>query len=168
MQQAKTIAGAALIVAALLAGCMVEEKRSGPRPTPRQPEGVIPDRIVISAELPRDTDGNGYPDTTAASVFVFDSRYSLASLKVPGTFEFTLTATGGRKLATWSFNEEQTEAAARPAPAGPMYMFELSLLGQASDRMAQTEAELVGVFTPVGGAPVRKWVSFQMGRGSAP
>lgn len=168
MQQARMIAGAALAVAALLSGCMVEEKRSGPRPTPRQPEGVVPDRIVLSAELPRDTDGNGFPDTTAVSVFVFDSRYPLASLKVPGTFEFTLTATGGRRLAKWNFSEEQTEAAARPAAAGPKYEFELSLLGQGGDRMAQTEAELVGIFTPVGSAPVRKWVSFHLGRGSAP
>lgn len=133
----------AAFLASVLTACVSAEPR---RELPRQPSGLQPAALFLSAKLPDDADGNGFLDTMDATVYVFADRYK-ASIFVPGTFEFRLVAKDGKNLGTWKFDEKQTAAAAAAFPPGPGYLFRLSLLNGFTDRLDSQPAELLCTFT---------------------
>ncbi|MFO0833981.1 MAG: hypothetical protein U0638_03350 [Phycisphaerales bacterium] len=152
--------GAGFARVALCAGaCMVLSacagNKPGNKPLPQQPAEVVPSRMTISAALPQDTDLNGYPDTIDLTIFVFDDRYPIP-LDVPGTFTFKLNgAKEGKLLREWEIPPDKVAAARRRMPAGPGYVFSLSLLENGGDRIEAQHADLTAEFAPVKGAIVK-------------
>lgn len=128
---------------------------TGSKPLPQQPTDVVPSRMTISAALPQDTDLNGYPDIIDLTIFVFDDRYPIP-LDVPGTFTFKLSgAKEGKLLREWEIPPDKAMAARRRMPAGPGYVFSLSLLENGGDRVEAQHADLTAEFTPVKGSLVK-------------
>lgn len=154
---------AAALAAILVAACVSDEPRD--RPLPKQPDWAKPSDLLVSVSFPEDTDGNGYLDTTGVTAYVFDEQYPLAPIQVPGAFSFILLTTDGVTLARWDMSAQETTAAVRPMRTGPGYVFRLNLLDKGGDRTDARNAELVSVFTPVTGKPVRaKSLTVTLGR----
>jgi hypothetical protein len=145
--------GAVAVGWLLAAGCVSAEPAD--RPPPKQPSWAKPSDLLVSSGFPEDIDGNGYLDTMAMTVYVFDAQFPGASIQAPGTFAFALTTPDGKPIARWDLTIEETTAAARPMPPGPGYLFKLSLLDKGGDKINTRVAELSTVFTPVTGKPVR-------------
>jgi len=128
---------------------------TGSKPLPQQPTDVVPSRMTISAALPQDTDLNGYPDIIDLTIFVFDDRYPIP-LDVPGSFTFKLSgAKEGKLLREWEIPPDEAMAARRRMPAGPGYVFSLSLLENGGDRVEAQHADLTAEFVPLKGALVK-------------
>lgn len=138
-----------------LGGCVNADERPTPQPTPDQPSGVIPDRLSLSASWPEDTDANGYADTTTVVVYVFDTRYSAAPIAVPGTMTIRLINSAGATVREWNFTAQETEKSVRRFAAGPGYQLLPSLLDHGADRVDLQEVDVMAIFTPIGGTPVR-------------
>ncbi len=138
-----------------LGGCVNADERPTPQPTPDQPSGVIPDRLSLSASWPEDTDANGYADTTTVVVYVFDTRYSAAPIAVPGTMTIRLINSAGATVREWNFTAQETEKSVRRFAAGPGYQLLPSLLDHGTDRVDLQEVDVMAIFTPIGGTPVR-------------
>ncbi len=144
-----------LALATSLPGCVNADERPTPQPTPAQPSNVIPDRLSLSASWPEDTNANGYPDTTTVVVYVFDTRYSAAPIAVPGTMTLRLIEKSGAVVREWSYTVDETQKAVRRFAAGPGYQLLPSLLDHGTDRVDVQEVDVMAIFTPVGGTPVR-------------
>ncbi|NUQ52421.1 MAG: hypothetical protein HUU19_06945 [Phycisphaerales bacterium] len=146
-------AGACAGACVVLAACA--GTTTGSKPLPQQPTDVVPSRMTISAALPQDTDLNGYPDIIDLTIFVFDDRYPIP-LDVPGSFTFKLSgAKEGKLLREWEIPPDEAMAARRRMPAGPGYVFSLSLLENGGDRVEAQHADLTAEFVPLKGALVK-------------
>ncbi|MCC6229681.1 MAG: hypothetical protein IT432_10680 [Phycisphaerales bacterium] len=129
--------------------------KGGGKSLPQQPSEVVPSRMTISAALPQDTDLNGYPDMIDLTIFVFDDRYPIP-LDVPGTFTFKLSgAKEGRLLREWAIPPDKVVAARRRMPAGPGYVFSLSLLDNGGDHIEAQHADLTAEYMPLKGPVVK-------------
>lgn len=146
-------------VAACAGACLMLSacagSKPGNKPLPPQPAEVVPSRMTISAALPQDTDLNGYPDTIDLTIFVFDDRYPIP-LDVPGSFTFKLSGSKeGKLLREWEIPPDKAAAARRRMPAGPGYVFSLSLLENGGDHIEAQHADLTAEFVPLKGALVK-------------
>lgn len=154
-------------VAAGVGGCVTEgpPARPKPRAIPAQPEGIMPEHMVLLAEPPEDTDADGYFDTLRVVVSLFDEEYPFA-LRLPGTFVFTLRDADGRVLSEWRFDRSDAERALAASQAGPSYRFTLSARDAEDGQRDAPSAGLTGQFTPEGGTPVRaqRELGFRWGR----
>lgn len=160
---ARFAAGGLAVLAALPGGCVSDEPRD--RPPPKQPDWAKPTDLMVSSGFPEDTDGNGYLDRINVVAYLFDNQFANAPLRVPGTFTFMLQTSDGRTITQWNISAADSDAAARPMKAGPGYVFKLSLLDNGSDKIDIRNAELVSLFTPTGGKPVRsKALTVTLGR----
>jgi len=111
--------------------------------------------VQLFAASPRDTNGNGYVDSVAITVFVFDQQRSVVPIAVPGSFTFRMTKPDGSVLAEWVLDEAETQKTLQPMPPGPGYLFDLSLLDKTKDTLDYQAVDLTGEFQPVGGKAVR-------------
>lgn len=141
------------------AACMALAACAGNRPAsspvPQQPVDVVASRMTISAALPQDTDLNGYPDMIDLTIFVFDDRYPIP-IDLPGAFTFKLSgAKEGKLIRQWDVPADKAAAARRRMPAGPGYVFSLSLLENGGDRIEAQHADLTADFVPVKGPLVK-------------
>lgn len=145
-----SVAGASAI--ALAAGCQTS---GGPKALPPQPSEVVASRLSASAALPQDTDLNGYPDTIDLTVFVFDDRYPIP-IDLPGSFVFKLSASKDAKLIReWKIPPDKVAAARRRMPAGPGYVFSLSLIENGGDQIEAQHVDLTAEFQPDKGPLVK-------------
>lgn len=140
-------------VLSVVSGCVTTNPRA--RDVPRQPSDVAPSAVQLFASSPRDTNGNGYVDSVAVTVFVFDQQRSVVPIAVPGSYTFRMTRPDGSVLAEWEMDESQTQKALQPMPPGPGYLFDLSLLTKSKDTLDFQAVDLTGEFQPVGGKAVR-------------
>ena len=134
------------------AGCVTEGKAK-PAAAPASMEvGAL---VPIAGDF-ADTDANHYRDTTRVVVYLYadSNRYPLP-IAPAGSFEFRLENAAGKQVALWTFDQAMAKAARRKLSPGPGFVFDLSLLKLGSDRLSDTEGELVVTFTPVRGKPVR-------------
>jgi len=140
-----------LLALVLLVGCETAAKPRGPRHP--QPAQVIATQLLPNASPSfSDTDGNGYFDALEIRVYVFAEAYPESSVSVPGAFTFRLIGKGGKLLREWTFDQAAAAAARRTMPAGPIHVFQLSLLGTPpGDIIHESTAELATQFTPVQG-----------------
>lgn len=144
------VAAASAIVFA--AGCRTSD---GPKALPPQPTEVVASRLSASAALPQDTDLNGYPDTIDLTVFVFDDRYPIP-IDLPGSFVFKLSASKDAKLIReWDIPPDRVAAARRRMPAGPGYVFSLSLIENGGDQIEAQHVDLTAEFRPEKGPLVK-------------
>jgi len=149
MRLGKSLPTAAL--ATILAGCV-----SGGAKAPATPASVAPAKLAPIAGDFTDTDANRYRDSTRVIVYVYaeSDRYPIP-MKPEGSFEFRLENPDGKTIATWTFDRDKTRAAAHQLAPGPGFVFDLSLLDLGSDRIEDSEAELLVTFKPVDGPVLR-------------
>lgn len=127
----------------------------GSKPVPTQPVDVVASRMSISAALPQDTDLNGYPDTIDMTIFVFDDRYPIP-IDVPGAFTFKLSGgKDGRVIRQWGLPPEKVAAGRRRMPAGPGYVFSLSMVENGGDKIEAQHVDLTADFAPINGPMVK-------------
>ena len=150
---ALAIVFAAACAVSMLAGCASDTK--GSKPVPTQPNDVVASRMSISAALPQDTDLNGYPDTIDMTSFVFDDRYPIP-IDVPGAFTFKLSGgKDGRLIRQWDLPPEKVAAGRRRMPAGPGYVFSLSMVENGGDKIEAQHVDLTADFAPINGPMVK-------------
>jgi len=142
-------------VCALLAasGCVTETTSSAPitnreKPSrPTRPVGVEPQQMVLSAGMPSDADGNGFPDQIPVTIYLFgDARQYAMPIAQKGTFEFEVKSRGGYEIGKWVFSEEETARAMADSPAGLCYRFALRL-SPGKDRIRSVPVSLRAIFT---------------------
>ncbi len=109
----------------LVVGCASD----GQTRKPQKPVGdITPVQVQLNVGMPFDADGNGYPDTMQALVYLFpDSRVSPFPVRSSGTFNFVMHDDTGKLMAQWVFPPEIVEKAQRNLPAGPGYSMYLRL-----------------------------------------
>ncbi|MDI1290913.1 MAG: hypothetical protein PSX37_13310, partial [bacterium] len=149
----------------LLASCVTERKGNQPQAGP-QPQTVVVGKVWIAATPPQDTDVNGYFDTVDLTIYLFGHNYP-ASLIIPGEFKFDLvskSAPNDKPFATWSVSKEAAAASTGSSAVGPFYSIRLSLLDRGGDNFPDQTADIVAVFTPTAGAPVREVVTVRIGK----
>jgi|GEM_PF-3369343 len=135
--------------ALLLAGC-VPDRQSNPLVGVVPPQDPTARRMVLSTDLPRDTDGNGYPDAIATKSYFFEgeSGYPLA-IPVRGTIRFDLVNHQGKTITSWTFDLAAIEARAMREVAGICYHLDLSLLETGkTDRVDAETVDVRAHFTP--------------------
>ncbi|MDX2148449.1 MAG: hypothetical protein SFZ23_13095 [Planctomycetota bacterium] len=141
-------------------GCVVDDgrvgsSRSASKPAP-PPRGAQPNRMLVSAAEPQDTDGNTFPDEILVTMYLFDDAHATASIAPPGSTVIRLVRQPeGEVLREWTFDEAKTKGALRRGPVGPAFEFRLSLLENGGDVAPPTPVDVVPLFTPTGGEPVR-------------
>jgi len=152
-----------LLIAAALAsasaGCVSDgpspPTRQTPRPPEPQPAGIMPKLVDLAAtRYARDSDKNGYADEIAVTAFLFAPPHN-APLVVPGEFRFSMLKLDGSKFGEWVFDAEQSAAAVERLLPGPGYRFLLSLLDRGTDMIPSEDVQLICVFQPTAGEPVR-------------
>lgn len=155
------LAGAAL----LAAGC-VTEPSARHRDVPPPPADVHVTSVQTFASAPRDTNSNGYGDTVAVTIYLWDEQHYPLPIAIPGAFSFELKSTKGAVLAAWAFSQEETARVMQSMGPGPGYHFDLSLLAKGTDVLEAQEALLTVEFAPATGAPVRTpgGVALRVGR----
>jgi hypothetical protein len=145
--------GVFALALSVASGCVSDEPR---RPEiPAQAANARPSTLQVVAGNPRDGNGNGYIDTVSVTAFLWEEQRSPIPLAVAGSFVFVLSRSDGTQLARWEFDEIRAAAAQVRMPAGPAYVFELSLLLQASDKVDAQQVELSATFAPRIGDPVK-------------
>lgn len=149
-----------VIAAALLslAGC-VNEKPRGTITTAPPAESLVARRLVLSTDFPRDTDGNGFPDTIPTRCYFFEgvNGFPLA-IPVEGTLRFDLTNHTGKSVGSWTMDEKELTSHGMREPAGVGYHLELSLLDPGkTDRIEAETVDVRAFFTPT--APEKPKVS---------
>ncbi len=152
---------AAGLCLALLASCVESGNRRGSNSVRRAPAGAEANTVALFASGAfEDTDGNGYGDANQVLAYVYADpmRYPIP-IEIEGSFTFTLTAMSGHVLAEWKFDEEAAARSRGRLPAGPGYVFQLSLLQASTDKIEQSEAELRCEFRPHKGEPIRSRLS---------
>jgi len=118
-------------------------------------EQLKPVQVQLTVGLPFDSDGNGYPDTMQAVVYLFpDSRFSDQPVRDEGTFDFVMNDPTGALAARWVFPPEIVAQAERRMPAGPAYSMYLRL-AEGKDVMRPTPMDVRVQFVSVTGTQVR-------------
>ncbi len=140
-------------------GCVADNGGGrGSRASQRPPADARAERVVpvVSGQFV-DTDGNAYRDTNQVIVYVFTGGGYAIPIEADGAFEFTLTDRAGRPIRRWTFTRDEAAQRRARLPAGPGFVFTLSLLsGEGGDTVSEGEADLFGVFTPLSGdLPIR-------------
>lgn len=139
----------------LLAGCAADGQGRKPNPRDPAPDSEPPVQMQITLGLPSDSDGNGYPDTMQAVVYLFpDSRVSVLPVRTEGSFEFVMQTTAGDVAAQWVFDPQRVREATRMLPAGPGYSMFLRLTPGA-DVMQPTNMEIRCRFLSSDGRQIR-------------
>lgn len=137
-------------IAALCALGCVPDRQDNPLMGVTPPQDPTARRIVLSTDLPRDTDGNGYPDSIATKTYFFEgeSGYPLA-IPVRGSMRFDLVNHQGKIISTWSFDPTEIEGRAVREAAGICYHLDLSLLDPGkTDRVDAETVDVRAYFTP--------------------
>src|ERR1043165_2151281 len=157
----KSVVAPAAPLLVLLAGCVSDQ---APR-AQSTPDSARPNDVVLVVPSFEDTDGNHYRDRTRLVAYIYaeSTRYPI-SMKADGEFEFKLENGAGKTLATWHFDRYQTREAMRKLAPGPAYVFDLSLLDVGTDRLADTEADLLATFTPFKGDPIPRSEERRVGK----
>jgi len=141
------------LCAALVVGCSNTPKRGPSRPPP---PSVKPSLLVMSVGYFQDTNSNGYLDTVSGTLYVFANEYPEASLLLPASLTFHLTGREAKTIREWKLDEAQTAELARRGPAGPGYVFRISLLDNGgSDKIEETQGDLSVTYTTREGVSVR-------------
>lgn len=156
-----------LPLAALLASCVADNPRP-PITGMSPPADPKPTRMVVTTYLPTDTNSNGYPDTIALRVHLFEHEggWPLA-VGVPGRFKFEMVSPQGKVLATWDLDPASSPGGIGRDQIGPCYLMDLSLLTDGrTDRIDAETIDLRGVFSPTKepDRPIRATVSMHFGR----
>jgi hypothetical protein len=140
-----------LLAAVASAGCVSTNPSA-----PATPSNIKPAKLVPIAGDFEDTDANRYRDTTRVVVYLYaDSEKYPLSMRADGSFQFRLENPAGQTIATWNFDRERTRKSLRQLPPGPGFVFDLSLLDLGTDKIQDSEAELIVTFTPVDGPVLR-------------
>lgn len=134
-----------------LAGCMTEDKSDRPAPQPPPPQTPA-SSMVLSFTPTEDSDGNGWLDTTYATVYLFSDRFA-APLDVEGTFRFELTDSQGRPLARWDFSIDEAAQQRFIGPPGVGRAFRLALTEPGQDELPVRAANMTCTFQPASGGP---------------
>lgn len=155
-----------LAPALVLASCVTERKPNQAPERGPQPAAIVVGKVWIAATPPQDTDVNGYYDTVDLTIYLFGLDYP-ASLLIPGEFSFSLTSKsspGEKPYATWDISKDAAAASTGSSAVGPFYSFRLSLLDRGGDKLADQTADIIAVFTPTNGAPVREVATVRIGK----
>ncbi|QOJ01703.1 MAG: hypothetical protein HRU70_14945 [Phycisphaeraceae bacterium] len=141
----------------LTAGCVTEGPKPPPRVTFQEPANPVIEQMVMNTHYPRDTDGNGHPDTMDIFVHLFeaDGKYPL-SVTARGTFVFEMSDSQGKQVGRWVFTPELAAERKHRDRVGPCYLFRVSLLEPGmSDRLSTEYIDLRGHFVREDGVVVR-------------
>lgn len=159
---------AAVAMGAVLGSCALSDtgassrSKTGaraPRPAPqvrevRPVEGAEPVQVFLSRGTVTDSDGDGYPDTIPAIVYLFPQpEVSDLPVWASGEFEFRLLDGTHQLVARWVFPDDVTQSSRKRLPPGPAYSFFLRLGGD-DDRMEPQTLELSAVFRSASGRVV--------------
>lgn len=159
-----TCGAACLLAASALIGCSSQPTKSRPQ-VPPQPLDLQPSSLLVWVQGPLDTDANAYGDTFQITIQMYSEDYPMASIAVPGSYQFKLFGKEGKELASWKFTEAQASAAVRRGGPGPVYIVKLSLLDVGGDKLKEQSAEFAAIFTPSKGQEVRSTpTSVRIGR----
>lgn len=103
--------------------------------------------MVLSAGVPSDADGNGFPDQIPVTIYLFGdtNRYAMP-LAQKGSFEFEVKSRGGYEIGKWVFSPEETSRAMADSPTGFCYRFALRLSPD-KDRIRSVPVSLRAIFT---------------------
>ncbi len=135
------------VAAGGLAGCVTENPHAAPRP--QAPASAVPNRLFLSVgQFPVDSDANGYLDAIDATVYLFDDRNLVSSLRADGTMAFRLATRDGVVIRQWSFAPEEISRLERQFQVGPGYLVRLSLLDGGKDETPAREGDLTASYSP--------------------
>lgn len=157
---ARLVATAAALLPLTLAACVQVE--GPPDRSPRNLQAqVSPDaqvaNILLSVErFLGDTNRNGYPDTINASVFLFPTQdQPPVPIHAEGSlvFELSTATTPPRRIARWTLNPAELNAARARVSVGPVYVIELDINAVTSDRIPRQNATLTASFIASQAAP---------------
>lgn len=136
----------------MLTACVSQTRPTAPqanhdRPAlPTKPAGFRAQQMLLSAGVPSDVDGNGFPDQIPVTVYLFgDGRYELPVAE-PGSFEFEIKSKGGQDIGLWRFPPDETARAIGGSSVGTCYRFALQL-APGRDRIRAIPASLRAIFT---------------------
>jgi len=146
------VAFAALMLAA--SGCITEPSAHH-KDVPPPPSDARATSVQIFASAPRDTNANGFGDTMAVTVYLFDEQRYPLPIAVPGALRFDLRTAKGEPISAWTFLADDVGRSLQAMAPGPGCRFELSLLERGTDIIDNQEAVLTAEFTPTTGRPVR-------------
>ena len=169
-------------VAMFILGCRTTNVEYGsvrplppdPKPAKPVPSGANANAMALAVEgKPADTDGNGYPDTIVASMYLFSLPHASPMFE-DGTFVFTLQRDGNadaddsHPLGQWRLDVNEVQRGR--TIYGPTHLVRLSLLEIGSDRFPLMSANLQCRFEPADGGDAISprgvhWV--QLGRAQA-
>jgi len=133
---------------------------------PPPPSDARATSVQIFAAAPRDTNANGFGDTIAVTVYLWEEQRYPLPITVPGEMRFALKDSSGTVMSEWVFSAEDTEGASQMMAPGPGYRFDLSVLDKGGDVLEGGEALLSVEFRPASGRPVRSagGVALRLGR----
>lgn len=152
-----TIAGLAvlsLVLASGVAGCATDDTQRT-RTQRHAHSEAPPERVVLAAAMPEDTNASGFADTTVATAYLFSrSGQRGQPVTFPGEFHFTLTTAGGEELAQWRFDARDAADARVDTNVGVGHFFSLSLIDAiGTDEIPRMPADLTCRFIPEGDHP---------------
>lgn len=140
----KKIFAASCVAVMLLAGCNMTNTTASGRALARPSEqvGLRPVQIFTTLGNPTDSDGNGFPDTIPAVLYLFpDDRESHLPVWADGSFSFELRLASGELIGRWIFPSEIVEQSRRKLAPGPGFSFFLRL-APGDDAIPRTIASL--------------------------
>lgn len=136
----------------VLTACVSQTRSTAPQANrekpalPSKPAGFRAQQMLLSAGVPSDVDGNGFPDQIPVTVYLFgDGRYELPVAET-GSFEFEIKSRGGQDIGLWRFPVEETARAVGGSSVGTCYRFALQL-APGRDRIRAIPASLRAIFT---------------------
>lgn len=147
-------AALALLAPAGLVGCATDGDQRG-RTQRQAPQQAPPERVVLAAAMPEDTNASGFADTTVATAYLFArAGHRGQPVTFPGEFHFTLTTSDGNQLAEWRFDPQDAADARVDTNVGVGHFFSLSLIDAiGTDEIPRMPADLVCRFIPDGDHP---------------
>lgn len=155
------LTGVALIS---LAGCTTSGGPSAGITSP-PPDDLTPIHLTLALMGDvEDTDGNRFPDTITAMVWVQGNHP--INITPPGAFTFRLFADDDVEVVRWEITEEMAQAAVADRKlVGPSFLFRLNIRDQLStDKMQPISLGLSATFVPIIGDPIssggRMYVQF--------
>ncbi len=153
-----------VLVAVLILGCKttkVEYSSARPMPPDPKPARAVPssakaNTLALMIEgKPTDTDGNGYPDTIVANMYLFSVPHTSPMFE-DGTFVFSLRYADDKRstkdlpdIAQWKLPVSELERGRNLY--GPVHVARLSLLETGGDIMPSMSAILLCRFEPADG-----------------
>lgn len=138
------------ILATVFPGCVKERRGVGDAPKDTEPVRII---LGVQARLV-DYDGDVYPDTAIASVYIMGNWPQ--SLAPPGAEAmFALYSAEDELLGEWTFGAQETRAALRDGVVGPGYFFPLKITDFIDDKMPETTLKIDATFTLKDGRTLR-------------